>query len=45
LVAISIFYFDIPEEAALVAFLHGAFWSFSADEIDFGGLRRNSGKR
>jgi hypothetical protein len=37
---ISIFYFDIPEEAALAAFLHGVFWSFSADEIDFGGTSK-----
>jgi len=33
---ISIFYFDIPGESALVAFLHGVFWSFSAYEADFG---------
>lgn len=33
---ISIFYFDIPEEEALVAFLHGIFWSFAAHEGDFG---------
>ena len=33
---ISIFYFDIPEEAALIAFLHGIFWSFSAYEGDLG---------
>jgi hypothetical protein len=32
----SIFYFDIPEEAALGAFLHGIFWSFPAYETEFG---------
>jgi hypothetical protein len=33
---ISIFYFDIPEEAALIAFLLGIFWTFSAYRGDFG---------
>jgi hypothetical protein len=33
---ISIFYFDIPEEGALLAFLHGIFWYFATYETDFG---------
>jgi hypothetical protein len=33
---ISIFYFDVPEEAALEAFLHGIFWGIPAHENEFG---------
>jgi len=41
---ISIFYFDIPEEATLVAFLHGVFWSFSAAGAEEFGVASNAEK-